>query len=302
MPLPTPHLDKLNAAMQNDKMPAYEIPRLTAAITRYNNWIEQMERVDGDREHIVTELVRLFNEYKFYIDFDLIYCSEDDFLYRQKGQLKLDNTVIEEFLPHLVSKAFPELQTTFSFGPTKCFSAAYFQSSLQHQSHGGGLSIRTKDQDFAISRRLFIKSSHTANFELFNSVETCLGYVMAECKTNLDKTMFQEATATAHDVKSAAPGAKYFLICDWLDMTPVSTAPTDIDEVLILRKAKRISSNIRSSFSTYAGRNERRDWYREFLLNNPFSIEVLNRFIGHIESLINDEDPAEANVLEDGFF
>lgn len=132
MPLPTPHLDKLNAALQNDKMPAYEIPRLIAAIDRYNHWIEHMNHVAGNREDLVSELVSLFNDYKFYIDFDLIYCSENDFLYRQKGQLKLDNTVIEEFLPHLVYKAFPELQTSFSFGPTKCFSAAYFQSTLQH--------------------------------------------------------------------------------------------------------------------------------------------------------------------------
>ncbi len=216
--------------------------------------------------------------------------------------LKLDNTVIEEFLPHLAFKAFPELHASFSFGPTKCFSAAYFRSTLPYQKKGAGLSIRTKDQDFAIARRLFIKSSHTPEFEKFDSVETYLGYVTAECKTNLDKTMFQEATATAHDVKSAAPGAKYFLLCDWLDMTPVSTAPTDIDEVLIMRKAKRISSNIRSSFSTHAGRMEKKDWYKNFLLSNPFNIDVFQRFIGHIESLINNEDPVEANVLEDGFF
>lgn len=302
MPLPTPHLDKLNAALQNTKMPEYEIPRLTEAVNRYNHWLEHMNQVEGNRDNVVTELVSLFNDYKFYIDFDLIFCSENDFLYRQKGQLKLDNTVIEEFLPYLVYKAFPELQASFIFGPTKCFSAAYFQSTLQHQKDGGGLSIRTKDQDFAISRRLYIKSSHTPDFELFNSVETYLGYVTAECKTNLDKTMFQEATATAHDVKSAAPGAKYFLLCDWLDMTPVSTAPTDINEVLILRKAKRISSNVRSSFSTYTGRMEKHDWYRGFLLSFPFSVDVFQRFIGHIESLINNEDPVEANVLEDGFF
>ena len=302
MPLPTPHLDKLNAALQNNKMPEYEIPRINEAVNRYNQWIDHMNQVEGNRDNVVAELVGLFNDYKFYIDFDLIFCSEDDFLYRQKGQLKLDNTVIEEFLPYLVFKAFPELQDSFIFGPTKCFSAAYFQSTLQHQKNGGGLSIRTKDQDFAISRRLYMKSSHTPDFELSSSVETYLGYVTAECKTNLDKTMFQEASATAHDVKSAAPEAKYFLLCDWLDMTPVSTAPTDIDEVLILRKAKRISSNVRSSFSTHAGRMEKHDWYRNFLLNCPFSVDVFQRFIGHIESLINNEDPVEANVLEDGFF
>lgn len=302
MPIPTPHLDKLNAALLNDKMPAYEIPRLQATIQRYNQWIEHMNQATGDRAAIVATLVSLFNDYKFYVDFDLIYCSEDDFLYRQKGQLKLDNTVIEEFLPHLVYRAFPELHEALNFGPTKCFSAAYFQSTLQHQTNGGGLSVRTKDQDFAISKKLYIKTSHTPNFELSDSVETYLGYVTAECKTNLDKTMFQEATATAHDVKSAVPGAKYFLLCDWLDMTPVSTAPTDIDEVLIARKAKRISSNIRSSFSTRAGRMEKRDWYRGFLISNPYAHDVFERFIGHIESLINNEDPVEANVLEDGFF
>lgn len=302
MSLPTPHLDKLNAALQNDKMPAYELPRLRAAIERYQQWINRMGEVTGSRAERVESLVSLFNHYKFYIDFDLIFSSEDDFLYRQKGQLKLDNTVIEEFLPHLVSKVFPELQESMNFGPTKCFSAAYFQSTLQHQTNGGGLLIRTKDQDFAISKKLYIKTSHTENFERFDSAVAYLGYVTAECKTNLDKTMFQEATATAHDVKSAAPGAKYFLLCEWLDMTPVSTAPTDIDEVLIMRKAKRISSNVRSAFSTRDGRVEKSDWYRNFLLTNPFAPDVFHRFIGHIESLISNDDPVEANVLEDGFF
>lgn len=48
--------------------------------------------------------------------------------------------------------------------------------------------------------------------------ETHIAYVAAECKTNLDKTMFQEAAATALDVKSAVPGANYYLLCEWLDI------------------------------------------------------------------------------------
>lgn len=103
--------------------------------------------------------------------------------------------------------------------------------------------------------------------------------------------MFQEATATAHDVKSALPGSKYFLMCEWLDMTPVSTAPTDIDEVLILRKAKRIPFNIRKNFNTYSGRADNSDCVNVFL-----------RFIGHIEKLLHNEAPAENTVLADGYF
>jgi len=301
MPLPTPHLDKITAALENDKMPAAALERLRAGIVKYHQWIADMETVQGDREHVVKELVRIFNSYKFYVDFDLIFSCEEDFLYRQKGQLKIDNSVIEEFLPHLAFKAFPEL-TGVTFGPTKCFSAAYFKTNLQALTNGGGLSIRTKDQDFAIAKKLYIKSSHDSEFTRTDSVEAYLGYVTAECKTNLDKTMFQEATATAHDVKLALPGSKYFLLCEWLDMTPVSTAPTDIDEVLILRKAKRISSNIRSSFNSHQGRTEKSEWYKSFLIGNPFDDEVFLRFIGHIESLLSDKDPAENTVLNDGFF
>ena len=256
MNLPTPHLDKITAAIVNDKMPSAAVEQLTASLDVYHQWISDMEAVQGNRDKVIKDLVRLFNEYKFFVDYDLIYLCEEDFLYRQKGQLKLDNTVIEEFLPHFAFKSFPEL-TGVTFGPTKCFSAAYFKTNLRTNTNGGGLSIRTKDQDFAIARKLYIKSSHSSNFEKTDQVETYLGYVTAECKTNLDKTMFQEATATAHDVKSALPGSKYFLLCEWLDMTPVSTAPTDIDEVLIFRKAKRISSNIRKSFNTFSGRQKK---------------------------------------------
>ena len=46
-------------------------------------------------------MVGLLNEYKQYIDLNVIFDSDNNFLYRQKGQLKLDNTVIEEFPYHI---------------------------------------------------------------------------------------------------------------------------------------------------------------------------------------------------------
>ncbi|EHK62316.1 Bpu10I family restriction endonuclease, partial [Halomonas sp. GFAJ-1] len=260
-----------------------------------------MNAVKGSQENVIQELVTLLNGYKYYMDHDLIFCGESDFLYRQKGQLKLDNSIIEEFMPYLITKCFPELKDV-SLGPTKCFSAAYFRTSLASRRDSSGLSIRTKDQDFAIAKKIYLKSSRQQSFQNSETVETYLGYVTAECKTNLDKTMFQEATATAHDVKSAIPGSKYFLLCEWLDMTPISTAPTDIDEVLILRKSKRIASNKRKEFSTYKGRLKNADWFRDYLIMHPFEVSVFERLIGHIEGIMGDEDPVENNVLDDGFF
>ncbi|MCL6274949.1 Bpu10I family restriction endonuclease [Muricauda sp. 2012CJ35-5] len=302
MSLPTPHLDKLKAALENEKLPANEKPRLQQAIQKYNQWIADISNIDNDSESLIPDLIQLFNDYKFYIDYDLIFCSPNDFLYRQKGQLKLDNTVIEEFLPHLTSKKFPSLNNTIVFGPRKCFSAMYFKSTLNDTKKGGGVEIRTKDQDFAIAKKLFIRTSHNDTFTEYETKDAYLGYVTSECKTNLDKTMFQEANATAHDVKTAIPGSKYFLLCEWLDMTPVSTAPTDIDEVLILRKAKRISSNIRKNYSTSAGRVANADSFKNYLESNPYDANVFTRFLNHIESMLNDEDPEEGSVLTDGYF
>ena len=303
MPLPTPHLDKLNALLENDKLPVADRGRIDGAIAKYQEWIQAMSQVEGNQEAIIDQLVSLLTGYKEWIDLDTIFDSENDFLYRQKGQLKLDNSVIEEFLPHLVSKTLPELDNALHIGPQSCFSAAYFTSTLTRNEDGGGLHITTKDQDFSLARKVYIRTSHEANFnDEYLSKEIYLGYICAECKTNLDKTMFQEASATAHDVKTAVPGAKYYLLCEWLDMTPVSTTSTDIDEVLILRKAKRIGSQIRRHYSTYDGRQDGREEYANYLARNPFSRDVFARLVGHIQNVLNEQTPDEGSVLNGGYF
>lgn len=305
MKLPTPHLEKLNALLTNDKLPAADQEVIKRAITRYKDWVEALRSVEEESlDATVVKMVALLNEYKLYIDLEVIFDREEDFLYRQKGQTKLDNSIIEEFLPHLVYKSlFDEgNHEGISLGPTTAFSAVYFASSLDAPASGGGLTVRTKDQDFAIAKRVYLKASHQTDYKDSVSRTIDIAYVVAECKTNLDKTMFQEAVATAHDVKSAVTGAKYFLLCEWLDMTPQSTAATDIDEVIILRKAKRLSSNVRSGFGGYAGRQEGRDDYLNFLKSNPLHPEMFLRFINHIAALMRAEEPDEKGVLHNGFF
>lgn len=302
------HGEKIVAAMDSDKLPSSDKPRLEAALQKYDEWIIALEEADAPTiDALIEKLVGLLNEYKFYIDIDLIFDSSEDFLYRQKGQLKLDNTVIEEFLPIFVRKCIIK-----EFGKcdvevgsqTATFSSAYFASSLSSPAIGGGLSIKTKDQDFSMSRTLYLRSSYTPTFDAEKTVTvtTHLGYVMAELKTNLDKTMYQEASATAHDVKLAVTGAKYYLLCDFLDMTPISTATTDIDEILIVRKAKRISSNIRKEFSTFPGRQAHRAWYIDYLKNNPYSADIFKRFVDHLFSQMKNEDLIEESVLDLGYF
>ena len=186
------------------------------------------------------------------------------------------------------------------FGPSTCFSSIYFSSTLTSTEPGGGLKLREKDQDFVMSKRLYMRASHYPDFSNEVSFATNIAYVAIECKTNLDKTMFQEAAATALDLKTSVPTAKYYLLCEWLDMTPVSSSTTAIDEVLILRKARRIPAHIRSSFSSVQGRRVARQEYQQYLEQHPFSIEVFRRIILHVQNLIADR--SEDDVFKHGHF
>lgn len=302
------HGEKIVSAIQSNKMPVKDVPRLEMALQRYDEWIEKLKGINAETvDELVEKLVTELNTYKNYIDINLIFDSEEDFLYRQKGQLKLDNTVIEEFMPIFVKKCVEKVEENCDIeisSQIPTFSSVYFVSSLSNPNIGGGINIKTKDQDFSMSRKLYLQSSYDPQFNPEKTVklETHLGYVLAEMKTNLDKTMFQEASATAHDIKQAVTGAKYYLLCDYLDMTPISTTTTDIDEILILRKAKRISSNIRKEFSTKIGREKWRPWYTEYLMNNPYSVDMFKRFINHIFSQMSNEELIEESVLEVGYF
>ncbi len=87
-----------------------------------------------------------------------------------------------------------------------------------------------------------------------------------------------------------------------MDMTPISTAPTDIDEVIILRKAKRMSSTQRAAFSTYNGRQKNREAYKNYLEINLIQIDMISRFIDHIKKSITKEALVEKDILKNGYF
>ena len=94
--------------------------------------------------------------------------------------------------------------------------------------------------------------------------------------------------------------AKYYLLCEWLDMTPINSSITAIDEVIILRKSKRLSSTIRNEFSNFKGRQAYRDEMQQHLVSNPYSIEMFTRIANHITRLF--EDSSEDTILKQGHF
>lgn len=304
MAFPTPHGDKLRALLKNDKLPKRDRARIRTAIKKYSSWIDELERTEGVGEQLAGRLVSALNRYKLWLDLDLVFDSHDNFLYRQKGQLKLDNTVIEEFLPWLVCRVLSDriAKSDLAIGPTNAFSQIRFESDLQNVQTGGGMAIRSKDHDFALARPLYLKASHREDFGEYREEMTHLAYVAAEIKTNLDKTMFQEASATAYDLKLAIPGSRYFLLCEWLDMSPISTDTTAIEEVIVLRKARRLPANIRAQFSSCSSRISNRNVFKNYLVDHPLDIESFSRFLSHVERLLSASSENERDALRRGWF
>ena len=75
MTFPTPHLEKLHATHANDKLPARDKPRIEAAIARYEQWISDIAAVEGDGSQQLARMIELLNEYRNYIDIDLVFDS-----------------------------------------------------------------------------------------------------------------------------------------------------------------------------------------------------------------------------------
>nr|BBH94049.1 hypothetical protein KTA_22480 [Thermogemmatispora argillosa] len=147
MKFPTPHRDKLIATLLNEKLPRDDQPLVEKALQDYHIWISHLESIEveyrDEPQKLLHRMVSELNGYRLRLDLNLIFDSPHDWLYRQKGQTKLDNSIIEEFLPRLVQALLGhKLPTDIRLGPVESLSAIWFESSLTRRAPAGGLSLR----------------------------------------------------------------------------------------------------------------------------------------------------------------
>lgn len=276
----TPHKDKLLAAIRNPKAKA-DKPLLEEAYKQYEVWSDKITKLTSKGDKRVEEMTSLLNEYKDLLEVDLIAKKGSTFIKRQKGQLKLDNSIIEEFLIHLVCddilKGLPKGIETGS--QTAFMSLTFRPSKIEGLVEQPEIVLKQKDQDFTIGKSIFYQFSPddkfdkkvTANGKLF------LAVLAAEVKVNYDKTMFQECAGTAYRLKQGCPLSKYYALVEYLDMKPEDVRLTDIDNVFLLRKAKRLPFEKRSIFE------EVRDQHKDF----PISSDVMKRFVKEMQDFIS---------------
>lgn len=285
----TPHRDKLLAAIKNPKAKA-DKPLLEEAFKQYEGWSDKLTKLTSKGDKRVEEMTSLLNEYKDFLEVDLIAKKGSPFIKRQKGQMKLDNSIIEEFLIHLVCDDILEgLPKGIETGSQTAFMSFTFRpSTIDGLVKQPEIVLKQKDQDFTIGKSIYYQLSPdekfdkkvTANGKLF------LAVLAAEVKVNYDKTMFQECAGTASRLKQGCPLSKYYALVEYLDMKPEDVRLTDIDNVFLLRKAKRLPFEKRSIFE------EVRDQHRDF----PISSDVMKRFVKEMQDFISSTwyDPEQA--------
>ena len=85
-------------------------------------------------------------------------------------------------------------------------------------------------------------------------------------------------------------------------MTPVSIISTQIDDVVIVRKCKRMSSIVRQEYRTPESRKQYRQEYADFIDASKYYPDVFQKMIDKIQNLIDDTAPGVERVLKQGHF
>ena len=164
----TPHKEKLDAAMRNPKCGDSDRALLSQALQHYTEWRQATVAIASKGADKVREMTRLLNQYKDQLEVELIAKVGSPFMKRQKGQLKLDNSVLEEFLTLLICpsiiKGLPK-DLSLSIGPTRAFMSLSFNpSSLQALGQRPAVVIKVKDQDFIIGKDIHYRFSPDPSF------------------------------------------------------------------------------------------------------------------------------------------
>lgn len=233
------HGDNIETKLKSEKSQA-NLDYLREIQGRYRVWRGEIDALKGKREkHDIAKLVVGLNAYKDFVD-------QPKFR-KEKGnpngftsQSKLHSTVIEEFMYHLLSGIPALAGKHLEYGPTNAYSNLYFApADLQAFETKSGLIINTKDQDFAISKKVQLSTVLLPAGEP-EKRDIHVPVVSIECKTYLDKTMYEGSVATAEKIKRGNPYSLFLIVTETYEVpTTVDPICSEIDQIYVLRKQRR---------------------------------------------------------------
>ena len=185
-----------------------------------DKYLQFSKSLEGDLVLAVDAL----NRYKDYVHKHNVYTA----------QSKLDPSIIEEFLCRVLKHKFGN--GVLQYGSVSAYSSLYF--SYPDIKQGVEIKLNVKDQDVGIYKE------EVLSINAGKEHRVSIPIVCIECKTYLDKTMYEGSVATATKIKTGNPYCQFFLVTETYDVSKnVDIKTTDIDNIYVLRKQRRRSNS-----------------------------------------------------------
>lgn len=197
---------------------------------RYNQLKKNIEEIKGEEKEDIYKKTDLINEYYSFIrqpKFNII-----------DSRSKLHSTVLEEFCSYLFSNIKNFSNYEYTTGQTKAYTNMSFSpKNFEDFSKNSGVFVSEKDQDFTISKKIKCYFQTKENQEEKESKEIFVPVVAIECKTYIDKTMFDGSCQAAEKLKAGNPFSLILIIAETNQIgRDVNINHSRIDQIYILRK------------------------------------------------------------------
>lgn len=213
----------------------------------YDAWKKANAKLKGpfstssdDDQAIIERRVQLLNEYKDFID-------QQKYAEKFDSRSNLHSTVLEEFIFYLFRDLVAEFSDAALIGRSHTLKDIFFMpSSYKEMLERPNARIEKKDHDFVIGANIHALLFCAGNEGTTESHVFQVPAVAIECKTYLDKTMLEGASAAAAQLKSRNPNALYVIVSEWLKLTTeVNLKKFKVDQIYVFRKQKNIDREFR---------------------------------------------------------
>lgn len=241
---------------------------------RYDEWKRQNETLVGPRaveseddSTTIERRVALLNEYKDFID-------QQRYAECFDSRSNLHSSVLEEFMYYLFRDVVSDFSEHALIGKSHTFKDIFFKATSYRNMLGNpGVLIERKDHDFAIGVRFGTAFKCIGQSEAQEDVWD-LPAAAIECKTYLDKTMLQDASTAAEQLKHRNPNALYIVVAEWLKLTEaVNLRKFKIDQIYVLRKQKNTDREFR---------------YAADYVKNPIYADVVLHLFVTVRNFLNE--------------
>lgn len=188
---------------------------------------------------IICHRVDLFNDYKNFLD-------QQKYAEKFDSRSNLHSSALEEFMYYLFKDLIKDYSEHALIGKSHAFKDIFFRSNnYTNMITTPNTQVELKDHDFVIGTKI------NAQFRCDGMVnQDNLSFdmpaVAIECKTYLDKTMLEGASAAGEQLKSRNPNALYIVAAERLKLTEaINLKKYKVDQIYILRKQKNTDREYR---------------------------------------------------------